>query len=618
MTTKPFRAILVEADDAIITIIRNSFKDAAHEFELTVTRSIDEARRVMGAVSPDLVISDLRLPDGEGIQLLTAEGLMRNVPLVLILNREDEQHGIEGIRAGVLDYVIMSEKSLKAMPRIAERAMREWRLMVERERAEAALAESEDKYRLLFENANEAIIVAQDGKLQLFNPKVTEISGYSAEELKAKPLLELIHPDDQEMVYDRYTRRLKGEKVPNVYAFRIIDKKGATKWVDINAVRITWNGRPASLNFLDDITERKRTEEALSVRNLQYENFVDSNLIGIWRVEFPDPISVDLPPDEIAARIIDTGVFTDCNDVMARMYGLETKQAFIGKTIREYIVDRKRSLERIGKMVENHFRAVLLDTEEKDENGAIRYFRNSYFGHVEEGLLLWFWGIQIDITEQMENEAKIRASLNEKELLLKEIHHRVKNNMQVISSLLNLQARRIKDRDAIAAFDNCRDRVRSMALIHERLYRSEELSRVDFHEYLRSLVNELYRAYGMGSGKVKLQIDAKHTFLPINLAIPCGLIANELVSNALKHAFPPEDEKEGLITIILDADGDTITLSVIDNGTGMPDGFDMGKTDSLGLNLVSMLVEDQLQGVLHIEDNDGTRFVIQFEIGDQG
>lgn len=215
---------------------------------------------------------------------------------------------------------------------------------------------------------------------------------------------------------------------------------------------------------------------------------------------------------------------------------------------------------------------------------------------------------QREITERVRAEAKIKASLKEKEILLQEIHHRVKNNLQVISSLLNLQSQGIQDTKTLEIFQESQNRIRSMALIHEKLYRSQDLARVDFAEYIRNLASFLIRSYR--SRAVRLDLRAGDVFLSIDNAVPCGLIVNELISNALKHAFV--DGREGEIRVILrQANDHQVQLIVGDNGVGLPTDVDYMNTGSLGLQLVDMLVQ-QLDGTLEIRNNVGAEFEITF------
>ena len=217
---------------------------------------------------------------------------------------------------------------------------------------------------------------------------------------------------------------------------------------------------------------------------------------------------------------------------------------------------------------------------------------------------------QQEIAERMRAEAQIKASLEEKVVLLKEIHHRVKNNLQVISSLLRLQSQQIQDDKTLEIFLESQNRVRSMALIHEKLYRSQDLAKIDFAEYVQSLTSFLVRSYRYQAGRVSLKIDARDVFLSIDDAVPCGLIINELITNAFKYAFPGGTPGE-IRVVLRPTHNSHVTLAVSDNGVGFPKDLDFMETESLGLQLVNSLVE-QLEGTIELRRDEGTEFEISF------
>jgi PAS domain S-box-containing protein len=213
-----------------------------------------------------------------------------------------------------------------------------------------------------------------------------------------------------------------------------------------------------------------------------------------------------------------------------------------------------------------------------------------------------------DVTDRRMAEEKLRASLHEKDVLLKEIHHRVKNNLQVVSSMLSLQSMSQSDSTTVSLFRESQDRVRSMALIHEQLYGASDLSRIDFGEYAESLTSNLLRSYTTG-GTIKLNIDVRDILISIDLAIPCGLIINELVTNSLKYAFP--GGRTGTVTVAMSRDGEDYVLSVSDNGVGMSRHIDARNGGSFGLQLVDTLV-GQLEGSIILSGDDGTAYTIRF------
>lgn len=216
----------------------------------------------------------------------------------------------------------------------------------------------------------------------------------------------------------------------------------------------------------------------------------------------------------------------------------------------------------------------------------------------------------VDITERKNAEKQLLTALKEKEVLLQEIHHRVKNNLQIITSLLNLQSRLLKDKQAIEMFEVSKTRIRSMALVHEKLHLSKDLNKVDFFSYVKSLVSQLIGIYGIDSSMIDIVVNAAEIFLDINTAIPCGLIVNELVSNSLKYAFSESGNGKILIDIRSYKDN-RFKLIVQDDGIGLPEHLDVFNTESLGLQLVVMLTE-QLQGSMKQKKQKGTSFEIEF------
>ena len=237
----------------------------------------------------------------------------------------------------------------------------------------------------------------------------------------------------------------------------------------------------------------------------------------------------------------------------------------------------------------------------------------------------YFTAIIQDVTDRKKAEEQLKESLNEKDILLKEIHHRVKNNLMVISSLLSLQSRYIKDKDTLNIFKESQSRARSMALIHEKLYSSDDLKRINFGEYIRTLTTDLFHTYVTDPGLIKLDIDVDDVMLDINTAVPLGLIVNELVSNSMKHAFPGlyraefadnagtgKDEVMDEINVNFKPERDYFVLIVKDNGIGFPEELDFKNTDSLGLRLVNSLT-DQIRGCIQLKVDGGTEFKIKFK-----
>jgi two-component sensor histidine kinase len=260
----------------------------------------------------------------------------------------------------------------------------------------------------------------------------------------------------------------------------------------------------------------------------------------------------------------------------------------------------KQSEDEIGVLIDG-FNAMLDQIHDRDT--ALQRARDELALRAQE--------LQGELSERKRIEAQITASLREKEVLLKEIHHRVKNNLQVISSLLDLQVSHIEDERAVEMLRDSQNRVTSMGLIHERLYQADDLAMIDIAEYVRDLVSNLLYSYSVDAARITLDIDVEDVVLDVDRAIPRGLIINELVSNSLKYAFAPGSD--GRIVVALTRRGDSVVLTVQDDGIGLPESVQPDNTPSLGLRLVSTLAK-QLRGSIELERTAGTSFTIQFAL----
>ena len=302
--------------------------------------------------------------------------------------------------------------------------------------------------------------------------------------------------------------------------------------------------------------------------------------------------------------------FVRINQSLADMNGVPREQ-HLGRPVHDILPELAEDVEpRLRRVLKTG--EPLLDQEVHGETRATPGLRRSWLSsyypvRTPAGQVLGVGVVVVEITERKRVEEQLKSSLKEKEVLLKEIHHRVKNNLQIISSLLRFQSEHA-DRNPQVVLQESQNRIRSMALLHEKLYRSPNLSKLDFTEYIRSLASHLMQSYPL-TGAVKMRIDAGQLFLDVDSAIPCGLIFNELVSNALKHAFP--DGAHGEIAIELQANDDIVTLRVSDDGVGFPEEIDFRNTESIGLQLVSALT-DQLEGTIELRGKPGTEFKIAF------
>lgn len=225
-------------------------------------------------------------------------------------------------------------------------------------------------------------------------------------------------------------------------------------------------------------------------------------------------------------------------------------------------------------------------------------------------------GIFRDITARQQAEQTLIRSLAEKEVMMREIHHRVKNNMQMMAALLELQANHVQDEQSRAYFRDSQQRIRSMAMIHEQLYRNDNIAKIDFSAYLHSLVNSLSSQFGKLASRITVEVHTSDCTLPVDIAIPCGLVVNELASNVFKHAYP---DGYGVLRISLQTTGTgLLVLEVSDDGVGLPAGLDIHKSKSFGMQLLTLLVETQLHGKVIVknvpDEKPGTRIVCEIGV----
>ncbi|HIE26267.1 TPA: PAS domain S-box protein [Candidatus Poribacteria bacterium] len=461
---------------------------------------------------------------------------------------------------------------------------------------ENALRQERDRAQKYLDIAG-VMFVAINAKeeVTLINQKGCEILEYEQEEIIGKNWFDNFLPERiRDEVKSVFQKLMTGEiELVEYFENPVLTKNGEERIIAWHntALKDETDNIIGTLSSGEDITERRRTEESLRESEEKYRELVE------------DINDVIYSTDE-------NGVITYVSPAIEAISGYSPSEV-IGRNFAEFI--HKEDLPYIMQMFQNAIAGDLQPDEYRimTKSDAVRWVRTYSRPFFVKGKPAGLRGVLTDITEQRQAEAKIRASLKEKEAFLKEIHHRVKNNMQIISSLLSLQRREISDEKLSAMFKDSQNRIRSMALIHEKLYQSENLANIDFTDYIEDLAHSLFHAYA-GRGKIALKIDVEDISLSIDSAIPCGLILNELVSNSLQHAFP--GEQKGEIKIVLRSIENDIELIVSDNGIGMPDNLDFRNTESLGLQLATTLAENQLQGKIELDRTEGTEFRITFKI----
>jgi PAS domain S-box-containing protein len=468
----------------------------------------------------------------------------------------------------------------------------------ERKQTEEALRESDEQYRTIGETVPYGVwLTDATGYCTYVSKSFLELVDMTMEQVQEFGWLHLLPPEDVEPTKEHWLHCVEtGENFEREHRFRTKDGNYRNVLAigrpvkDATGKIVKWVG----LNL--DITERKLTEEALKESEEKFGNIFKNDAIGKSVTMLDGTMNVNPAFCQMLGYTMEELThekwqnITHPDDIELSENQLKQLRSGEKKSVR-FI---KRYLKKDGSIIWADTNVVL----QKGRRDNPLYYITSI----------------MDITERKRTEEEIQASLQEKELLLREIHHRVKNNMQVISGLLDLQASLSGNPELIEMLNESQNQIRSMALVHEKLYGSKDFSRIDLAGYVRSLSQDLFHSYKINPKKIDLTIQTDgDVYVDINKAIPCGLILNELISNALKHAF--SGDRHGELQIIIHETKNTeIKIVVRDNGFGLPDDVDIHQPRTVGLHLVNGLVKNQLDGQIEVRRDNGTEIRITFPL----
>ncbi|AEG18394.1 PAS domain S-box protein [Methanobacterium paludis] len=464
--------------------------------------------------------------------------------------------------------------------------------ITQQKKAERELKASEKRYKLLVENVPVGILhLDRNGDVIDVNPKLMDIVG-SKSETYTRLINVLEFPETVVSGFSNEFRECleTGRVIKGKRSYTSAWGKESHLQYHITPLLDSENNVTSIIGTCEDITERKKVEEAL----LESEEKFREVFNNVSDAVFLCKLENCLPKK-----------FIEVNDVACQKLGY-TREELLKMSCKD--IDDPQMEDKLPLMADKLYKngKVSFETFQITKNGStIPVEINAHIFKLD-GMDVSV-SVARDITERKKGEKLVKKSLKEKELLLMEIHHRVKNNLMVISSLLNMQSRQIKDKEVLSLLKDSQSRARSMALIHEKLY-SSNLKQINFGEYIQDFTEELFKTYSTNPN-VTLKMDVEDRMLDINTSIPLGLIVNELISNSLKYAFASEDK--GTVTVKFHKKNDTYTLTVGDDGVGIPDNIDCLNTESLGMKLVTSLTE-QLDGELKIDTTKGTCFNISF------
>jgi len=483
---------------------------------------------------------------------------------------------------------------------------------LERQNMDKNIRESEERLLMVLEGSNQGFwdwnIVTGHVK---YSQSLLDMLGYSSDELYSHVSSwgKLIHSEDIPEAVRILDEHIKGLTDSYEREYRVLTRSGEWKWISDRGKIVARNdeGNPLRIAGTDtDISERKKIEKALKESEREKSTILESLSELVF---FHDR--------DLKIRWVNRAVYDEFNLTPEDLLGKYCYEVFYMRNRPCHNCPVLKSIEtgkpqRLDFALKDEKCWLVIASPVLDENGyvtgAIETNLNmTELRRAEEELINY----RAHLEEMVDERTKeLITLLQEKETLLQEVHHRVKNNLQVISSLLLLQASSIKDTSILNIFNESRSRIKSIAMVHEKLYQSKNFSRIDFSKYIKDLSSHLLNTYKVNSSHIILNINSEDIILNIKQAIPCGLIINELISNALKYAFP--DDMEGKIIVeFYQEDGSMLVLAVSDNGAGLPESFSLENISTLGMELVVNLI-DQLHGRIDIDRTRGTSFKISF------
>lgn len=545
----------------------------------------EEAVEKAKTLKPDLILMDIILKGSmDGIAAAKAISKLE-IPVIYITALPDDATVNRALISAPYGYLIkpFDIRKLKISIEVA----------LYKKQMENKLKQSQDNYyQTIFENTSAATIIVEENMLiSLVNIEFSALTGYPKEEIEGKMKWTEFFAQEDRLQMEEYhsLRRINPAYAPRNYEAKLVARDGAIRYVYLTVAMLP--GTRKSMVSILDMTELRRSKKAIEQSREKFKSIFENAAEAI--------ILFDCQ-----------GIILESNDKIEEIFGFK-KEEIIGKNFMNIVSMMGMDYEET-RIVFNHLisgnELKQIEWTIKNKNGKEVIFRvrpsiirdkNSI-----NGILL----IMEDITELKNVENNLKTSLEEKEILLREIHHRVKNNLQIISSLLSLQRIQVEDKQTADILWECQGRVRTMAMIHENLYQSQDIGYINFRNYVEKMLYDIFNSYHVDEKSINLNTQVESVEMGIETAMPCGLIINELATNSIKHAFP---QGNGNIKIELKSDGKAHVLSFADDGIGLPLDIDPKKSKKLGLMVVKTLV-NQLNGAMEIDRTNGTKFIIKF------
>ncbi len=614
---KNIKILLIEDNPGDAYLIGEQLEEFANfTYKLKNVETLNEALNVLKEQTFDVILLDLGLPDSDGINtFLRIYNKNPLIPIIILTGLNDETIGSYAVKKGAQDYLVKGQIEGRLLQSTIQYS-------IERKKAEDRI------YKLanVVESSNDAIITESlYGIITSWNKGAEKIFGYTAKEMLGRNISIISPPHVHEETKKLSNKIIHGETV------RPYETSGLTKDGMIIDISVTLSpvfdisGKLTAISFISrDITESKRI--AVKLRESEERYRIVAEQTGQLVYEY------DIDNDKIywVSNIEKITGYTQ-NELLSK--GIEFWIDNVHPEDRKEILNQKmkycdQDIQLVGDKENFHMEYRL----RRKDGDYIHIEENGFCSQIGDDPIK-ILGVMKDVTEKIETKELLRRI---EETRKKEIHHRVKNNLQVISSLLDLQMENFSQRetvqisDVLETFRESQNRVISMALIHEELYENGGNDTLNFSMYLKKLSQSLFQTYKVGNANTTLNLDMEERiFFNMDIAVPLGTIVNELVSNSLKHAFPGKDNGEILIKLYReeseecknawdesenkDCENTGFILIVSDNGIGIPESIDIENPDTLGIQLVNALV-DQLDGKFELKKTNGTEFTMRFVV----
>ena len=590
-TNETYNILVIEEDEALAQLITKTLKNDKYNIECL--HKGQDSIEYVNENFVNLLILDYRLSDMSGEHMIQKMRENRNdVPFIIMSIHGNEQTAVRMMKLGAADYIIKDDGFCDILPLVVDKVLENIEIKKNLYESRKILQEKETKYSALLNAVPDIMFIHDKNGVFLDYHTHGNIAFMPFENFIDKNVTDVM-PHDIAQTYLYYISQTLKTSIPHVFEYEL-NLKDKIRYYES---RFAVYGQDTVLSIARDMTEQKTAEKKLRKSEERLRLVLEGSSYGFWDWN------------------IDTGLI-QLNSRWLEMLGYDTHEidrhiqswqnlvhpddySFVMQSMNDNIVGNTEDYECEYRM------------KSKDGDWKWVISRGKVIDRDETGKSLRMAGIHSDITVRKNMQDEIKAALGEKETLLKEIHHRVKNNLQIISSLLYLQSNYITDKASLELFIESQNRIKSMALIHEKLYQSRDLACVDFKNYIQTLTVDLIHSFG--APPVTFSIKSDNIYFSIETAIPCGLIINELISNSLKHGF--RDRRKGNINIEITQSDKEITLMVNDNGSGFARDIDFRNTKTLGMQLVNSLVT-QLDGSIELNSDDGTAFIIKFKLRD--